>query len=63
MIAAFGVPAHSGTGAGASTSSAPSPTRMPTAACVIDLAMLHDVSVDSAVISIAGWKMFSGWIP
>ena len=44
MIAARSSPAHSGTSPDASTSSRPSPTRMPTAACSIDFAIDHDSS-------------------
>ncbi len=62
-MSALGVPAHSGTGAGASRSSSPSPTNMPTAAWVIDFAMLHEVNVVDAEISISGWKMLAGWVP
>ena len=50
MIASFSVPFHSGTGAGSSGSMRPSPTRMPRAAWVIDLATLHEISGVSAVI-------------
>ena len=48
VMACFSVPFHDGTGAGAEGSSRPSPTRMPTAAWVMLLAMLHEMSVVSA---------------
>ena len=63
MITSFGVPFHSGTDAGASISMLPSATRMPIAAWVIDFAMLHEMSVESASSSTAGWKSFAGWVP
>ena len=63
VIDAFSVPSQSGTGAGASRSSAPSATSNPTAAWVIDLAMLHELSVDSASIAISGWNAFAGCVP
>ena len=50
MIDACSVSTHSGTAAGASTSMRPSTTSSPTAACVIDFAMLHEISGESAVV-------------
>ncbi len=64
MIDSFSVPAHSGTGAGSAGSSRPSPTRIPRAAWVIDLAMLQEISGVSAVTGISsGWKRFAGRRP
>ena len=64
MIAAFSVPAHSGTGAASAGSIRPSPTSMPTAAWVIDLAMLHEISGVAAVTgSVSGWNRFGGRTP
>ena len=60
MIASFGVPSHPATAAGRSSSSRPSPTRMPTAAWVMLFAMLHDVNVVSAVTGPPGPKIVSG---
>ena len=63
MIPAFSVPSHSGTGAGAAGSSTPSPTRIPTAAWVMLLAMLHEINVESASSGCSGWKSLAGWTP
>ena len=48
--------------AGASRSSRPSPTSIPTAACVIDLAVLHDTNVVSGVTS-SGPNTVAGCTP
>ena len=63
MMTSFGVPSQPATAAGRSSSSRPSPTRMPTTACVMLFAMLHEVSVVSAVTGPPGPKIVSGCTP
>jgi hypothetical protein len=63
VIRSFSVPDHSGTGAGSAGSSRPSPTRIPTAACVIDFAMLQEINVVVASIRRSGSNWFAGWTP
>ena len=64
MIAPFGVPAHAGTAAGSAGSRRPSPTSTPTAACTIDLAVLHEISgVSGPTATSSGWNRLPGWTP
>jgi hypothetical protein len=63
VMSALSVPSHSGTAAGAATSTRPSATSNPSAAWVIDFAIDQLVSVVSAVTTNSGWKRFSGCTP